>query len=57
MRPGYILPLLLLSILLPTLNQSTEPEIQAQLHSLNITQSGPHVQVCAEVYLESQARR
>jgi len=55
MRPGYILPFLLLSILLPTLNQGTEPEIQAQLHSLNVTQSGPHVQVCAEVYLESQA--
>ena len=54
MRPGYILPLLLLSILLPTLNQRTEPEIQAQLHSLNITQSGPDVHVCAEVYLESQ---
>lgn len=55
MRLGYILPLLLLSILLPTLNLGTEPEIQAQLHSLNVTQSGPDVHVCAEVYLESQA--
>lgn len=55
MRLGYILPLFLVSILIPTLNQGTEPEIQAQLHSLNVTQSGPDVHVCAEVYLESQA--
>ncbi len=55
MRPGYILPILLVSILIPTLNQGTEPEIQAQLHSLNVTQSGPHVHVCAEVCLESRA--
>lgn len=55
MRLGYILPLFLVSILIPTLNQGTEPEIQAQLHSLNVTQSGPDVHVCAEMYLESQA--
>ncbi len=55
MRPSYILPILLVSILIPTLNQGTEPEIMAQLHSLNVTQSGPHVHVCAEVYLESRA--
>jgi hypothetical protein len=53
MRPSYILPFLLVSILVPTLNQSEEPEIQARLHSLNLTQSGPEVQVCAEVWLES----
>ena len=53
MRPSYILPFLLVSILIPTLNQGTEPEIQAQLHSFNLTQSGPEVQVCAEVWLES----
>jgi len=55
MRPGYILPILLLSILLPTLNQGAEPGIQAWLYSLNVTQSGPDVHVCAEVYLESRA--
>jgi hypothetical protein len=55
MRPGYILPILLVSILIPTLNQVAEPEIMAQLHSLNVTQSGPHVHICAEVYLESRA--
>jgi len=53
MRPSYILPFLLVSILIPMLNQSTEPEILLQLHSFNVTQSGPEVQVCAEVWLES----
>ena len=53
MRSSYILPFLLVSILIPILNQSTEPEILLQLHSFNVTQSGPEVQVCAEVWLES----
>ena len=53
MRSSYILPFLLVSILIPTLNQSAEPEILLQLHSLSVTQSGPEVKVCAEVYLES----
>jgi hypothetical protein len=53
MRPSYILPLLLVSILIPTLNQSADPEILLQLHSFNLTQSGPEVQVSAEVWLES----
>jgi hypothetical protein len=53
MRPSYILPFLLVSILIPTLNQSMDPEILLQLYSFNVTQSGPDVQVCAEVYLES----
>jgi len=53
MRSSYILPFLLVSILIPMLNQSTEPEIFLQLHSFNVTQSGPEVQVYAEVWLES----
>ena len=53
MRPSYILPFLLVSILIPMLNQSTEPDILLQLHSFNVTQSGPEVQVCGEVWLES----
>jgi len=53
MRSSYILPFVLVSILIPMLNQSTEPEILLQLHSFNVTQSGPEVQVCAEVWLES----
>ncbi len=53
MRPSYILPFLLVSILIPTLNQSTEPDILLQLYSFNVTQSGPEVQICAEVWLES----
>jgi hypothetical protein len=52
MRSSYILPFLLVSILIPTLNQSAEPEIPLQLYSFNVTQSGPEVQVYAEVYLE-----
>lgn len=53
MRPSYILPFVLVSILIPTLNQGTEPDILLQLHSFNVTQSGAEVQVCAEVWLES----
>lgn len=55
MRPSYILPFLLVSILVPTLNQSMEPGILVLLYSFNVTQSGPEVHVCAEVYLESSA--
>jgi hypothetical protein len=53
MKSSYILPFLLVSVLVPMLNQSTEPEILLQLYSFNVTQSGPEVQVCAEVWLES----